>query len=69
MHNEYIFTYLFFLIVFSSLSLLNLHFCGPVGVNLQDELLSLLVLNLDVTSLICRGHFQLNLDLSLSLLV
>ena len=62
-------TYLSFLFVsILSFNLLILYFCGPVGIDLQDELLSLLVHDLDLTCLICLGHGQLYLDISLSFL-
>ena len=48
-----------------SLSATNNHFCGPVRVDLEDKLLSLLVQDLDLASLAFLGHLQLNCDLFL----
>ena len=62
--QPYFYSSLFFL----SLSSLKLDFCSPLSVNLQDELFSLFVHDLYVTSLIYHGHGQLYCDLSLSFL-
>ena len=60
-------TYIYFLSV--SFSLVDPHFYGIVGVNLEDGLFCLLVDDLNMASLACLGHLQSDFNLSLSFLV